>query len=63
VALDIPVRQQEGQSPTEDMLGYIPDISAYSMFKCYQPVWYLEPDAQFTHKKKVLGWWIRVAES
>jgi len=61
MALDI--RQLEGRSPTKDILGYTPDISAYSKFDWYQPVWYLKPDAHYPHQKKVLGHWIGVAES
>jgi len=33
------------------------------MLNWYQPVWYLEPDAQFPHEKKVLGQWMGVASS
>jgi len=60
-ALDL--KQLEGRTPTEDVLGSTPDISPYGMFDWYQPVWYMEPEAKFPHEKKCLGLWIGVAEA
>lgn len=60
-ALDI--KQLNGRSPTEDVLGSTPDISAYSMFDWYEPVWFYEPEAKFPYEKKCLGMWIGVEEA
>jgi len=61
MALDI--KQLNGRSPTEDVLGSTPDILVYSMFDWYQPVGFYEPEAKFPYEKKCLGMWIGVEEA
>ena len=59
-ALDMP--QLEGRVAEEDVLGSTPDISNYAQFDWYEPVWYMDPTAQFPGEKKLLGRWLGVAQ-
>jgi YD repeat-containing protein len=48
-----------GCTPHEIITGETPDISEYTSFQWYQPVWYLD-NASFPASRKELGRWIGV---
>ena len=45
------------------MKGHNLDISPYTQFSFYEPVYYLMPMGQFPFEKKLLGRWLGVSES
>jgi hypothetical protein len=49
-----------GRTPHEIVTGKTPDISEYTDFEWYQPVWYLDV-ASFPADKKLIGRWIGVS--
>jgi hypothetical protein len=57
------IPQLYGRTSTEFVEGSTPDISAYSMFDWYQPVFYYSPTAQFPAQRKAIGRWIGVAQN
>ena len=52
----------DGLTAEESVHARTPDISAYSMFDWYEPVWYIDPAKDTAQSRRVLGRWIGVAE-
>ena len=53
----------DGLTAEEFVHARTPDISAYSMFDWYEPVWFINPAADAAQSRRVLGRWIGVAEN
>jgi hypothetical protein len=53
----------QGRTLEEYVTGSTPDISPNAMFDWYLPVYYLTPTMSFSQEKKILGWWLGVAEN
>ncbi len=51
----------QGRTPWEIVTGHTPDISEYTTFAWYDPVWYYEPMASFPEERKLLARWLGVA--
>jgi hypothetical protein len=51
----------QGHTPWEIVTGHTPDISEYTTFAWYNPVWYYEPMASFPEERKLLAQWLGVA--
>jgi hypothetical protein len=51
----------QGHTPWEIVTGHTPDISEYTTFAWYDPVWYYEPMASFPEERKLLAQWLGVA--
>ena len=52
----------DGLTAEEFVHARTPDISAYSMFDWYEPVWFIDPAKDVAQSRRVLGRWIGVAE-
>jgi len=50
----------QGRTPHEIVTGETPDISEYSCFQWYQPIWYLD-NASFPESRKCMGHWLGVS--
>ncbi|MGH3055899.1 MAG: hypothetical protein ACRDL7_13075, partial [Gaiellaceae bacterium] len=49
-----------GRTPQEHVTGHTPDISEYTDFEWYQPVWYYD-SADFPEEKRIIGRWLGVS--
>jgi hypothetical protein len=49
-----------GRTPYELMTAITPDISQYTNFDWYQPIWYLDTGS-FPEEKLLMGRWLGVA--
>jgi hypothetical protein len=53
-----------GQTPTQEACGFIPDVSALLHFRWWEPVYYLDDDRHFpSESKEKLGRWVGAAEN
>ncbi len=53
--------QLQGRTPYEIVTGNTPDISEYTQYRWYDPVWYYNQIEMFPNDRRLIGRWLGVA--